>query len=326
MANAVTGPDVGTIDDVSSAIVRSEAALKPGPEKPPRSRGDGLLAFGFLSPTVLIVGVFVVFPIGFSFFLSFHEWNMFSGEREFLGLSNYTRMFTDREFWGVLRNTVVYSLGTVPVNMALALLVAFFLNKKIAGKKWLRAAFFTPVVISSVAAAVIWRWVFDSHLGLANYLLTSLGFPAVNWMNDGTAAMIALIVVGIWKTFGMNMVLFAAGLSGIPEHYYEAAEIDGASGWHKFWHITVPLLSPTTLFILVLSLIGSFQVFDLVYVLTYGGPLGSTKVLVYYLYEHAFQFFNMGYASAVAYLLFAIMFILTMLQIRLFRNQVQSAT
>jgi multiple sugar transport system permease protein len=138
--------------------------------------------------------------------------------------------------------------------------------------------------------------------------------------------MVALISVGVWKTFGINMILFAAGLAGIPPHYYEAAEIDGAGEWSKFWRITVPLLSPTTLFILVLSIIGSFQVFDLVYVLTYGGPLGTTKVLVFYLYEHAFRFFNMGYASAVAYILFAVLFVLTLAQIRFFRNQVYDVT
>ena len=279
----------------------------------------------FLSPTLVIVTVFIVFPILFSFYLSFHTWNLFQADHAFVGLENYVRMFTDGEFWLVFRNTALYTIGTVPVNMALALLVAFLLNQKIAGKKLLRTAFFTPVIISSVAAAVIWRWVFDPNLGLANYLIESLGLPAVNWLNEPTAAMTALIIVGVWKTFGINMILFAAGLSGIPEHYYQAAEIDGAGTWSKFWRITVPLLSPTTLFILVLSIIGSFQVFDLVYVLTYGGPLGSTKVLVFYLYEHAFKFFNMGYASAVAYLLFALLFVLTLIQIRLFRSRVYDA-
>lgn len=280
----------------------------------------------FLSPTLIVFSVFILFPILFSFYLSFHEWNMFSGERDFVGLSNYVAMFSDAEFWAVFRHTVVYTIGTVPLNMALALFVAYFLNKRIRGKKFLRAAFFTPVIISSVAAAVIWRWVFDPNLGLLNYTLESIGLPAVNWINDPTAAMAALIIVGVWKTFGINMILFSAGLSGIPQHYYEAAEIDGAGPWSKFWKITVPLLSPTTLFILVLSFIGSFQVFDLVYVLTYGGPLGSTKVLVFYLYEHAFRYFNMGYASAVAYLLFFVLFILTMVQIRFFRDQVYDAS
>jgi multiple sugar transport system permease protein len=299
-----------------------------GPPVPKRgaSLRQGPLALLFLSPTLVVVTVFIVFPILFSFYLSFHEWNMFSTERAYVGLQNYARMLGDPEFWGVFKHTVIYTVGTVPLNMALALGVAFLLNQKIAGRKLLRAAFFTPVIISTVAAAVIWRWVFDPNLGLINHLFGLVGLPAVNWLNDPTAAMVALISVGVWKTFGINMILFAAGLAGIPPHYYEAAEIDGAGEWSKFWRITVPLLSPTTLFILVLSIIGSFQVFDLVYVLTYGGPLGTTKVLVFYLYEHAFRFFNMGYASAVAYILFAVLFVLTLAQIRFFRNQVYDVT
>ncbi|MDX1429192.1 MAG: sugar ABC transporter permease [Rhodothermales bacterium] len=278
-----------------------------------------------MSPTLIVVAVFIVFPIAFSFYLSFHEWNMFSAERAFVGIDNYARLLADPEFWMVFKHTLVYTVGTVPVNMALALLVAVVLNKKIKGRKFLRAAFFTPVIVSTVAAAVIWRWIFDPNLGLLNYTLSAIGLPTVNWVNDPTAAMASLVIVGVWKTFGINMVLFAAGLSAIPVHYYEAAEIDGAGSLQKFWRITVPLLAPTTLFILVLSIIGSFQVFDLVYVLTYGGPLGSTKVLVFYLYEHAFKFFNMGFASAVAYLLFGVLFVLTLFQIRLFREHVYDA-
>jgi multiple sugar transport system permease protein len=233
---------------------------------------------------------------------------------------------TDPEFWTVFKHTLIYTIGTVPVNMALALLVAVALNTKIAGRKILRAAFFTPVIVSAVAAAVIWRWIFDPNLGLLNYMFTAVGLPSVNWVNDPAAAMVSLITVGVWKTFGINMILFSAGLAGIPKQYYEAAEIDGAGPWARFWRITVPLLAPTTLFILVLSIIGSFQVFDLVYVLTYGGPLGTTKVLVFYLYEYAFKFFDMGYASAVAYLLFGVLFVLTLIQIRFFRDQVYDAT
>lgn len=326
--SVVTRQDQETARTAAAGRVSVAAAARhaaPAP-KPARPRGQGLAALIFLSPTLVVFSIFILFPVLFSFYLSFHEWNMFSTEQEFVGLANYVRMLGDPEFWTVFKHTGIYTIGTVPVNMALALVVAFALNGKLIGKKWLRAAFFTPVIISSVAAAVIWRWVFDPNLGLFNFGLQALGLPAVNWMNDPTGAMIALIIVGVWKTFGVNMVLFAAGLSGIPDTYYEAADIDGASGWSKFWHITVPLLSPTTLFILVLSIIGSFQVFDLVYVLTYGGPLGSTKVLVFYLYEHAFRFFNMGYASAVAYMLFAVLFVLTLLQVRFFRAQVYDAT
>jgi len=290
-----------------------------------KRRREGFEALLFLSPTLVIFSVFILFPVFFSFYLSFHKWNMFSQDRSFIGMDNYIRIVQNPEFWTVLKHTLVYTLGTVPLNMVLALVVANFLNKKVIGKKFLRTAFFTPVVISSVAAAVIWRWIYEPNYGLLNYGLSLIGIPSVNWLNDPSAAMFALIIMGVWKTFGVNMVLFSAGLQGIPEHYYEAAEIDGASRWSKFWHITLPLLSPTTFFILVMSIIGSFQVFDIVYVLTSGGPLDSTKVLVFYLYEHAFKFFEMGYASAVAYLLFALIFVLTLLQVRYMRGRVHYA-
>ncbi len=295
--------------EVTAAVVR-------------KKKRDALAGWMFLSPTLLIFSVFTVFPVLFSFYLSFHTWNMFSAQQSFVGLDNYGTILRTPEFWMVLKNTFVYTVGTVPLNMALALGTAYLLNKKIAGKRFLRTAFFAPVVMSSIAAAVIWRWVYEPNFGLLNYCLGLVGIPAVNWLNDPTAAMFALIVMGVWKTFGVNMVLFSAGLQGIPEHYYEAAEMDGAGRMRKFWNITLPLLSPTTFFILVMSVIGSFQVFDTVYVLTSGGPLGTTKVLVFYLYEHAFKYFDMGYASAVAYLLFAIVFILTLVQTRYLKGAI----
>lgn len=280
----------------------------------------------FLSPTAIVAAVFLVFPLLFSFYLSFHTWNMFGTGAAYVGMANYAAIMRNPEFWSVLRNTTVYTLGTIPLNMSIALLAAVMLNRKIAGKRILRTALFAPVVMSPVAAAVIWRWVYEPNFGLLNYCLSLFGIPTVNWLNDPTAAMFALIVMGVWKSFGVNMVLFSAGLQGIPAHYYEAAEIDGAGLWRKFWSITLPLLSPTTFFVLVMSVIGSFQVFDTVYVLTSGGPLGSTKVLVFYLYEHAFKFFDMGYASAVAYVLFAIIFGLTLLQIRLLKRNIHYAS
>ncbi len=303
-------------------IVFTPSNPEPRKAKTPRRKSDLSSALAFLSPTLLVLSAFVFFPVVFSLYLSFHSWNMFSSTAPYVGLGNYSAIVQNPEFWLVLKNTAVYTLGTVPLNMMISLAIASFLNKKLAGKRLLRTAFFAPVIMSSVAAAVIWRWVYEPSFGLLNYCLSWFGIPAVNWLNNPTSAMFALIVMGVWKTFGFNMVLFSAGLQGIPDHYYEAAQIDGAGRWRQFWNITVPLLSPTTFFVLVMSVIGSFQVFDTVYVLTSGGPLNSTKVLVFYLYEQAFKFFDMGYASAVAYLLFAIVFILTLLQIRYLRGSV----
>jgi len=250
---------------------------------------------------------------------------MFSSEATYVGVDNYKRMLQSDEFWSVLKNTGIFTIGTVPLNMIVALLVAMALNKKIKGKKFLRTAFFAPVIISPVAAAVIWRWIYDPNYGLLNYGISFFGVGSINWLNDPTAAMFALIIMGVWKTFGINMVLFSAGLAGIPETYYEAADIDGAGKFSKFWHITLPMLAPTTFFIMIMSMISSFQVFDLVYVLTSGGPLGSTKVLVFYVYEYAFKFFEMGFASAVAYVLFVILIVLTLLQVRYMKNRVHGA-
>src|SRR5512140_86473 len=181
-------------------------------------------ALAFLSPTLIILSAFIFFPVVFSFYLSFHKWNMFAQAQPFVGLDNYRAILTSQEFWQVLKNTAVYTLGTVPLNMAISLGVAFLLNKRLAGRKFLRTAFFAPVIMSSVAAAVIWRWVYEPSFGLLNTCLGFFGIPAVNWLNNPTSAMFALIVMGVWKTFGFNMVLFSAGLQGIPEHYYVAGQ------------------------------------------------------------------------------------------------------
>jgi multiple sugar transport system permease protein len=322
MTDVVTERESGIGQAVASHA--RAAALRPSGARLDRTRRrrnmrDALL---FLSPTLIIFSTFILFPVLFSFYLSFHSWNMFGTEVNYVGIENYARMFQSPEFWSVLWNTTVYTIGTVPLNMLLALAVAVVLEKKIRGKRFLRAAFFTPVIVSWVAAAVIWKWVFDPNFGPLNYLLGFIGIDPINWTNDPTAAMAGLIMVGVWKTFGINMILFSAGLAGIPDHYYEAADIDGAGAWRKFMHITLPLLMPTTFFIMVMSIIGSFQVFDVVFVMTSGGPLGSTKVLVFELYEHAFKFFDMGYASAIAYVLFGLIFVLTLIQVRFFKNRV----
>lgn len=320
MTTATTQQEQLTVGQAAAGVAAAKTP-PPSGDGYVRGRSEWMTALLFLSPTLIVVSVFIFFPIAFSFYLSFHEWNMFGGGQEFVGFQNYAILLRSAEFWQVFGTTTVYTIATVPLNMIIALAAAMALERKLRGRKLLRAAFFTPVIISWVAAAVIWRWVFHPNIGLLNHVFDLVGIPAVNWVNDPTAALFSMIIVGVWKTFGINMILFSAGLAGIPNHYYEAAEIDGAGPWSRFWRITLPLLSPTTLFILVLSIIGSFQVFDLVWVLTHGGPLGSTKVIVFYLYEQAFQFFNMGYASAIAYILFALLFVVTMLQFRYFRGK-----
>jgi len=206
----------------------------------------------------------------------------------------------------------------VPVRTALALLLAIALNQQLRGVSVFRAAYFLPTITSAVAAATVWRWIYEPNFGLLNSLLYAIGVahpPA--WLSSPAWAMPALILLGVWQGLGFQMVIFLAGLQGIPTHLYEAAAIDGAGWWARFRHITLPLISPTTFFVLIISVIGSYQVFDQAFVLTEGGPGYATTTLVYYIYEYAFQFFKMGYAAAMAWILFAIVFVLTVIQFRI---------
>lgn len=277
-----------------------------------------LTPIGFMSPVLLIFSLFLFFPVLFAFYMSFHQWGMI-GTPEFVGFHNYVRLFQDPLFWTSIKNTLIFSLS-VPLKVAIALFIAVFLNQKIRGLGFYRAAFFFPVVLSMVVVGLVWQWMFSPSYGFINYLLEKLGLPLQNMLIDSDQAMIVLIIVSIWKGLGSNLLLFLAGLQAIPSSVYEAAEIDGANSWQKFWHITVQLLKPTTLFVLIITLIGSFKIFDLAYVITGGGPGTSTMVLVHYIYQEAFQRFDMGYASAAAYVFFIILFILTLVQMRMFKS------
>lgn len=274
---------------------------------------DTFWAFVLLLPNLLGFVIFIVFPVVASFFLSFSEWDLLS-PMKFVGVNNYVNLVSDETFWKVLWNTFYFTLGTVPVGIALALLLAVALNKKIRGVKLFRAMYFLPVISSTVAVAIVWQWMYNPHFGLLNYILSLIGIDGPLWLSSTTWAMPAVIITSIWKGLGFNMLLFLAGLQGIDAQYYEAAKIDGANSVRQFVHITIPLLSPTTFFVTVMCIINSFQVFDQIHVMTQGGPARSTSVLVHYLYQNAFQYFKMGYASAIAYVLFIIVFVVTMLQ------------
>jgi multiple sugar transport system permease protein len=223
-------------------------------------------------------------------------------------------------FWKSMAQTGIFILGLVPLRMAIALGLALLLNQKIGGLAFYRALYFTPVVTSMVAVSIVWLWIFDPSWGVANWILESFGLPPSQWLSDPNSALPSLIVMTIWKTVGFEMVIYLAGLQGIPASLYEAAAIDGAGRWRQFRHITLPLLTPTTFFILVTAVIGAAQIFDQVFVMTQGGPLRSTYVIIYYLYEEAFRFFRMGYAAAIAWVVFAIVLVLTLLQWRFLRR------
>ncbi|MDQ6674805.1 MAG: sugar ABC transporter permease [Chloroflexota bacterium] len=281
-----------------------------------RRRYD-LEGYLFLAPDLVGTLVFAVGPVLAALGLGLFAWDILTPPR-FVGLDNYRALLLDDPvFRQVLVNTSVYVLGSVPLRTALALLLAIALNQQLRGVSLFRAAYFLPTITSAVAAATVWRWIYEPNFGLLNSLLYAIGVQhPPTWLSSPAWAMPALILLGIWQGLGFQMVIFLAGLQGIPTHLYEAAAIDGAGWWPRFRHITLPLISPTTFFVLIISVIGSYQVFDQAFVLTEGGPGYATTTLVYYIYEYAFQFFKMGYAAAMAWILFAIVFVLTVLQFR----------
>jgi multiple sugar transport system permease protein len=284
-------------------------------------RSELSAAFLFLLPSVLGFIIFMVGPLLTSLGVSFLEWNLLTPPK-WLGLDNFIKLASDEDFWHSLRATLYYILGSVPLGMVLSLALALALNQKLRGIGIYRTLYFIPVVSSMIAVALMWRWMYNPTSGILNYALDQffkflhLPLTPPDWLQSRTWAMPAIILMSVWKSLGYNMVLFLAGLQGIPTHLYEAAEIDGATHWHKFRSITLPLLTPTTFFIVIISIIGSFQIFEQAYIMTRGGPARATVTTVYYIYENGFQWYKMGYASAVAWVLFALILVVTLVQWR----------
>jgi multiple sugar transport system permease protein len=274
----------------------------------------------FLLPTIVVLGTFNFYPALYSLYLSLFEWNGLSPTREFVGLANYARLLASGEFWNSLRVTLLYAGGVTLLALALGLGVAVLLNQPIRGQTLYRVLYFLPVITPTVASGVVWKYLFDPIQGVVNRGLGGIGITGPSWLSDPSWALAAVVVVGVWKRVGFNMVVYLAALQGIPKTYYEAAQLDGAGPGQRFRHITLPLLAPTTFFLVVTALIDAFQVFDLVYVMTSGGPLGGTDVLGYYLYRQGFRYSELGFASAVAYVMFALIFMVTLMQFRLTRG------
>jgi len=284
---------------------------------------DNLEAYAFLLPALAILAVFHFFPIVFAFFVSLLRWSMIDPVRPFVGVDNYRLLFQDEKFLQAVANTTYFSVASVGVAIPLALFFAVLMNRQLVGMAWYRTAFFVPHVTSLAAAAMVWHWLYHpDQFGLLNYLIGKLGLPPQRWLLDPLQAMPAIIAVAVWSALGRDIVIFLAGLQNIPQEYYEAAQIDGANSWQLFRHITLPLLSPTTYFILLVSMIGAFKVFALPLFMTGGGPLNRTLTIVYSVYQQGFQYFRMGYAAAQAYVLFAIIFLVTMLQRRILAGRV----
>jgi multiple sugar transport system permease protein len=285
-----------------------------------RLREEWVTGYLTVFPTAAFFAIFIVFPVGYSLWLSTLNWDGMSPDPVNIGIRNYQRMLDQPLFWKSMAQTGIFIVGLVPVRMALALALAVLLNQKIRGLAFYRTLYFMPVVTSMVAVSIVWIWIFDPTWGVANWILELFHLPTSQWLSDPNTALPSLIVMTIWKTVGFDMTIYLAGLQGIPTSLYEAAAIDGANRWRQFRHITLPLLMPTSFFILVTAIIGAAQVFDQVFVMTQGGPLRSTYVIVYYLYEEGFRFFRMGYAAALAWVVFAVVMVLTLLQWKFLRR------
>jgi ABC-type sugar transport system permease subunit len=290
----------------------------------PRARRETLIAWVFLSPAALHLAVFAFMPIAFAGYLSFHRWSPIDPVKPFVGLDNFTALAGDPLVWISLRNTLLYSLH-VPVAMAIALGLALALQRQSRGAKIARTVFFLPYVSSVVAIALVWQWMYNADFGLLNYLLSIVGLAPVDWLGSPRTALVAVMIVSIWVQVGYQMVVFLAGLQGIPQVYQDAARVDGASAWQRFRHVTLPLLRPVTLFVLVTGVITSFQVFTLIYVLTDGGPLHATDVLVYRIYQMAWEFLQFGGASALSLVLLILLLGVTWVQFRMLGRRIDYA-
>ncbi|MFX3636458.1 MAG: carbohydrate ABC transporter permease [Candidatus Pristimantibacillus sp.] len=279
-------------------------------------RRNRLVAYTFLMPNIIGFLIFICFPVVASFYMSFTEWNGF-GSIKFTGLDNYKRLMTDETFGISLANSLIMTLVFVPVTILLAIVFASILNRGIRGLKLFRTAMFLPHITATIAVAVIWQLLFNPSMGPINGMLRSLGIDQPpGWLASTEWALFSVIIVSIWHGIGYYMVLFLAGLQSIPRDLYEAAEIDGAGKLSQFTNVTLPMLSPIIFFTLIIAIINSFKVFDLIYVLTQGGPGRSTHVLVYDIYNTAFKNYEYGYASSMAYVLFAIIMLITVIQFR----------
>jgi ABC-type sugar transport system permease subunit/ABC-type glycerol-3-phosphate transport system substrate-binding protein len=287
-----------------------------------RARNTTGTAIGFLAPSLLHLSVFILTPIIFAAYLSVHRWDVVVPDKPFVGFDNFREMLSDEYFWNALKNTLVYTLN-VPIGMAISLAVALLMNRKFKGVALLRALYFLPSVTSFVAIALVWMWIYHPTFGVANFLFRLVGLGPLAWLNSTDTAMISVMIFSIWLGLGYQMIVFLAGLQGIPEELHDAARIDGSGSWNRFWHITLPLLKPTTFFILITSLISSFQVFTSIFVMTAGGPVRSTDVIVYHIYQSAWEQLRMGYASAMSWVLFVIIVFATWIQFRLMGKQIE---
>ena len=283
-------------------------------------------AWFFLAPSLLLIGVFFFLPVVASLLLSVTDFDLYGiadpSNTRFVGLENYSRLLQNPDFWRALRNTFYFALVGGPLTIAVSLGAALLLSSKLVRfKGFFRTIYFTPFVTTLVAVAIVWKYLYHTRYGLFNYALGAVGIDPVDWLGDPRWAMPAIILMAVWKSFGYNMLIFIAGLQAIPEDLYDAAEIDGASAVRRFFSITLPMLAPTLVFVTVITMIGYFQLFAEPYVMTQGGPLRSTTSVVLLMYEEGFRWWRMGNAAAVAFVLFIVILVATLMQFRLQKDR-----
>ncbi|MCU6712942.1 sugar ABC transporter permease [Paenibacillus sp. J5C_2022] len=280
-------------------------------------RKEHVVGYLFLAPSLIGFAVFLLFPIVFSFVLAFSEWDLVSGLKAitFIGLNNFSEMWSDEWFRVSLKNNFILTALVVPITMIVSLAIAIVLNDKVYGKNMLRLVYFMPYITTIVAAAVVWMALYHPSQGPINQLLLSLGVDnPPKWLASPTMALPSIAIMMIWAGIGFDLIVYMAALQGIPKHLYEAADLDGATGLRRFFHITLPMLSPTTFFLFITRIIHSFEVFTPINIMTEGGPGDATSVLVYQIYKVSFAFYRLGYGSAIAWVLFVIIFIITLIQ------------
>ena len=268
-------------------------------------KNNKLIPYLLVSPYVIHFLVFVAFPVVFSLYLTFNKWNIIS-PMEFIGLKNFSRLFQDQLFFKSIFNTLKFLVIHIPLQIIVALFLAEILNQKVKFRAFFRAAFFLPVVVSGVVVSMLWQQLFGFDTGILNRILVSVGLGKVGWLVDPNMAMISIAIMATWKNVGLYVILFLVGLQTVPPQYYEAADLEGASHWQKFWHITLPMINPTIFMVVILSTIGGFSLFIEPYIMTAGGPLNSTMSAVLYIYKQAFTNYHMGYSATLGFM-FAIL-------------------
>ena len=287
-------------------------------------------AYVFLAPALVIIGVFFLLPIAAALVLSLTDFDIYSiasiGNARFLGFANYARLLRTSDFWTALLNTLYFALVGGPLSIAASLSAALLLNNNLVRfRSFFRTVYFAPFVTTLVAVAIVWKYMYHPQFGVLNYVLGKIGVGPIDWLGNPHWAMPAIILVAVWKNFGYNMLIFIAGLQSIPQELYEAAHLDGAGPWQRFRHVTLPMLAPTLVFVSVITMIGYFQLFAEPYVMTHGGPLRSTTSIVLLMYEEGFRWWRMGYAASLAFVLFAVVLVATLVQLRVQREPATEA-